>query len=479
MTPTPTPALSPLEAVFLHIETERTPMHMASLALFEAGPLTNERGNLQLDDIRRLISSRLHLVPKLRRRPRAGLLGQAPLRWQDDPAFDIANHVVERRVPEPGTEAELLDFCGQLLATPLDRSRPLWEFCFVTGVDGGRVALMERLHHSMADGLAAAELATVLLDLSPDWPELSAHEPWHPAPPVPAVEAALQDLVELATIGIRVPAWYGWTALHPLRRAASVQRTATAFASWLRGGISAPRSPLNMHISASRAFHVVRLDLGDVQAVARAHGAKVNDVVLTVVAGGLRPLLWGDGQTPPENFVVVVPVDVAGDGDRTLDNQVSTLFVHLPLDQDEPADCLRLVAEETRAVKDLHQEAAFAGALRLLDPLPQGLLAVFSHLFQHQHFFNLIVTNVPGPPVPLYALGARLLEAFPVVPLIGDEGLAVAALSYDGSMTLGILSDPTVCPHVPLFCDGAEETMRRLVEHAFSTATPPVHSATG
>jgi hypothetical protein len=162
-----------------------------------------------------------------------------------------------------------------------------------------------------------------------------------------------------------------------------------------------------------------------------------------------------------------------------LDNQVSTLFVHLPLDQDEPADCLRLVAEETRAVKGLHQEAAFAGALRLLDPLPQGLLAVVSHLFQHQHFFNLIVTNVPGPPVPLYALGARLLEAFPVVPLIGDEGLAVAALSYDGSMTLGILSDPTVCPHVPLFCDGAEETMRRLVEHAFSTATPPVHSATG
>jgi diacylglycerol O-acyltransferase / wax synthase len=472
------PTLSPLEAVFLHIETERTPMHMASLALFEAGPLTDERGNLRLDDIRRLISSRLHLVPKLRQRPRPGLLGQAPLRWQDDPAFDIANHVVERGVPEPGTEAQLLDYCAALLGTPLDRSRPLWELCLVTGLDGGRVALIERLHHSMADGLAAAELATVLLDLAPDAPEISTQTPWHPAPPVPVTEAALRDLMELARIGIRVPAWFGWTALHPLRRAASVQRTASAFGSWLRGGVSAPRSPLNVDISASRAFHVVRLDLGEVKAVASAHGAKVNDVLLTVVAGGLRPLLWGGGQSPPENFVVVVPVDLAGDSDRELDNQVSTLFVRLPLDQDEPAECLRLVAEETRALKDLHQETAFAGALRLLDPLPQGLLALGSRLFQHQHFFNLIVTNVVGPPVPLYALGARLLEAFPVVPLIGDEGLAVAALSYDGSMTLGILSDPTICPDVTAFCDGAKETMRRLGEHAFRKATLPLHSAT-
>jgi WS/DGAT/MGAT family acyltransferase len=206
------------------------------------------------------------------------------------------------------------------------------------------------------------------------------------------------------------------------------------------------------------------MNLDDVKAVAHAHGAKVNDVVLTVVAGGLRPLLWGRGGDLPEDFLAVVPVDMAGDVTRDMDNQVSTLFVRLPLDKEDPVECLGIVAAETRAVKEQHQEAAFAGALRLLDPLPQSALAAGSRLFQHQHFFNLIVTNVPGPPVPLYALGARLLEAFPVVPLIGDEGLAVAALSYGGRLNLGILSDPTVCPDVQVFCDGAEETIRRLVE---------------
>ena len=461
---TATRTLSPFEAVFLHIESVRTPMHMASLALFEGGPLTDEHGNLRMDDIRQLISSRMELVPKLRQRPRAGFLNQAPPRWHDDASFDIANHVVERRLRDPGSEGQLLDLCGNVLSVPLDRSRPLWELCFVTGLRDGRVALIERLHHSMADGLAAAELATVLLDLSPELPTESTPAPWHPAVPASGMEAALRDLFELARIGLRVPAWFGWTALHPLRRATSMQRTAMSFASWLRGGIIAPSSPLNVDITASRALHVVRMDLNDVKTVARANDAKVNDVVLTLVAGGLRPLLSGGGGTLPEEYIAVVPVDLAGDAARGMDNQVSTLFVRLPLDREDPADCLRIIAGETRAVKEMHQEAAFAGALRLLDPLPQTLLAAGSRLAQHQHFFNLIVTNVPGPPMPLYALGARLLEAFPVVPLIGDEGLAVAALSYDGSLTLGVLSDPTICSDVPVFCDGAAETMRRLVD---------------
>jgi diacylglycerol O-acyltransferase / wax synthase len=243
--------------------------------------------------------------------------------------------------------------------------------------------------------------------------------------------------------------------------------------SWLRGGVIAPRSPLNVSITASRAFRVVRMDLDDVKATARAYGTKVNDVVLAVVAGGLRPLLWGRGGTLPEDFLALVPVDLAGDVARELDNQVSSLFVRLPLDKEDPVESLRIISEETRAVKEVHQEAAFARTLRLLDPFPQSLLALGSRLVQHQHLFNLIVTNVSGPPVPLYALGARLLEAFAVVPLIGDEGLAVAALSYDGSLNLGVLSDPTICPDVDVFCQGAKETMRQLVARAREESARP------
>ncbi len=457
-------ALSPLESAFLHVESERTPMHMASIAIFEAGPLTDERGRLRIDDLRRLISSRLDLVPKLRQTARPGLLHEAPPVWEDDPDFDITEHVRLRGLPQPGTDGELSRLCGEILAAPLDRDRPLWELIFIEGLSDQRVALVEKLHHSMADGIAAAELATVLLDLSPDPPPVDQPGRWVPASSPSIALGAARDLLRLGDLSLRVAAWGGWTLIHPLRRSKQWIRLGQAIGTLVRPRLIAPRSSLNASIGPSRQVHFVRMSLSQARDVAHGNDATINDVVLTIVAGGLHELLACRGEiTASSELQALVPVGLDPGQGRGLANKVSALFVRLPVGLNDPIALLRAVSSDTRRDKADHQELAAGLFLRLLEPVPQTLLATGAGFVQHQPFFNLIVTNVPGPAVPLYVLGAKLLEVFPIVPLAGNQGLGVAAFSYEGRLNLGILSDPSVCPDIDAFCRGARSTMRDLV----------------
>ena len=200
-------ALNALDAAFLQVESERTPMHMGSVGIFEGDVLYDEEGHLRIDDIRRLIESRLPLVPKLRQVVSTGLLGEAPPVWIDDPNFDLVAHVLACQLPAPGTEVELRALCAEMMAAPLHRGRPMWDLTFVEGLAGHRVGLIERLHHSMADGLAAAELATVLLDLSPSLPQLDERDPWSPHVPLPVWRAAAADLLRLGGVWMRVASW--------------------------------------------------------------------------------------------------------------------------------------------------------------------------------------------------------------------------------------------------------------------------------
>ena len=208
-------------------------MHMASIAIFEGEALRDAEGELRLAELRELIASRLSLVPKLRQLPKAAVLHEAPLVWTDDPGFDVADHVVLRRLRSPGTESQLLTLCGELLAAPLSRNRPLWELTFVDGLENGRIALIEKLHHSMADGIAAAELATVLLDLTPEPRSVHATQ-WQVDDPRRGLSGAASDLLRLAEIPLRCLAWGGWTALHPARRSRAWITKATAMTSVLR-----------------------------------------------------------------------------------------------------------------------------------------------------------------------------------------------------------------------------------------------------
>ena len=211
-------------------------------------------GDLRLDELRAVIESRLHLVPRLRQRPRSGFFSQAPPTWSDDPTFDIAHHVRQVKVPAPGNDAELRRVCGELLAEPLPADRPLWELAFLTGLDDGRVALVEKLHHAVADGVAAAELATVLLDLEPTVPH-SEPLSWQPAPAPAAVGRAFEDLFRLTTVALRVPVGALSMVRHPIRSGCAVVAFGKALAP-LPFRLLAPPSSLNVQISKERAVQI-------------------------------------------------------------------------------------------------------------------------------------------------------------------------------------------------------------------------------
>jgi diacylglycerol O-acyltransferase / wax synthase len=459
----PAKALSPLEAAFLHAEADGIPLHMASIGIFEGQALEDPGGELRLDDLRRLIANRLPLVPKLRQKACPGLFHEAPPTWNDDPDFDIAAHVRQEHLPAPGTESQLLALCGALLEAPLDRSRPLWGLTFVTGLEDGRVAIVEKLHHAMADGIAAAELATILLDLSPEVAPPPDVTPWEPHPPASPLAVATRDLRRLVEIPLHVSRWLGRGVLHPVRRARFAIRTVQSSTALIPGHLVAPGSSLNRPNGPRREVHFVRMDLEAIRETAHRHDATINDVVLTVVSGGLHGLLAArsDLERTPE-LQALVPVGLTVGSGRQIGNAVSCYFVRLPVHEADADAALRSIATETAGQKHLHQELTPALALRLLEPLPQTAVSFGARLLRHQPFFNLIVTNVPGPDVPLYALGARLLEAFPIVPLAGNQGLNVAALSYVGCLNLGVYSDPEVCPDVQIFCDAVVATLRRL-----------------
>ena len=440
-------------------------MHIASVGIFDGRPFYDADGRFRIDDVRALIASRLELVPKLRQRACEGLLGEAPPVWVDDPNFVISRHVGVRQLPPPGTELELCDLCAELMAVRLEPTRPLWELTFVEGLTEGRVALIEKLHHSMADGLAASELATVLLDLTPVPPQPEEVRPWRPDASLPAWRAALDDLLRFADLPVRWARWSGQSMLHPIRRTREAAELVGAVSTLATAKIFAPRSSLNSAITQSRSVTFVRLPFAEVQDVARSFEVTINDVLLTLVAGGLRDLLMHRNElTENAELQVLVPVGEVSAESRGLANNVSALFVRLPIGTDDPVTVLKTVSAEVGRDKHRHQALAAATALRLLEPLPQKLLAVAAGIVQHQPFFNLVVTNVPGPPVPLYALGAKLLEAFPLMPLLGNQSLAVAALSYEGQLNLGVLSNPATCPDVDIFCAGICADLRALAE---------------
>ena len=459
-------SLSALDAAFLLAESETTPLHMASVGIFDGRHLYDAEGKFRIADIRRLINSRLALVPKLRQRACPGLLGQAPPAWLDYPDFAIEDHVRVCQLAPPATENELRRLCAQLMSVPLDRTRPLWDLTFVEGLDDSRVALIERLHHSMADGLAAAELATVLLDLSPESSPLEE--------PVCTLEPICQHT---GLAGRREETSYAWARSRSGRPSGTWGRSCTpfgaireladlarAFGTIVTPRIVAPRSSLNKPITGARSVDFVRLPLQDVHEVARSFHSTINDVLLTLVSGGMRALLMSRGELKESSELqVLVPVGQLNAEGRDLGNSVSALFVRLPLGCDDPVDVLMAVSAEVGEEKRRHQALAAASVLRFLEPVPQDLLAKGAGIMHYQPFFNLIVTNVPGPPVPLYALGAKLVEAFPILPLVGNQSLAVAALSYEGQLNLGVLSDPVTCPDAAVFCTGVQTCHESLV----------------
>ncbi len=450
-------------------------MHIGAVAIFEEHPLLDANGQLRMDDLRKAVADRLCDMPKLRWHVKSHRgLALRPV-WVDSADFDIAYHVREAALPAPGTQEQLAQLCADILSEPLEPGRPLWQLWLIGGVEGRRVALVEKIHHSLADGLAGVEVATVLLDAvrEPRPTRGRRDASWLPTPPPTLPKALWGKLAHIASLPLRSTAGSIGALRHPRRALSEAAHTAGALGTLLTPGLLAPRSSLNVRVGHGRRLVFIRESLADIRQVESANAVTLNDVLLTAVAGGLSRLLAGRGeQTSGREAQVLVPVGFDHVGDGHLGNRISAMLVRVPLGMDDPLQILRAIASAMAIRK--RQQQALAGTFlqALAEPLPEALIAPLAWGVHHQPFVNLVVTNVPGPDFPLYALGAQMLEVFPVVPLAANLPVGIAALSYNGSLGIGILADRDGCPDVDVLGTAMLETFAKLTAASRPTKRP-------
>ncbi|MEX0665853.1 MAG: wax ester/triacylglycerol synthase family O-acyltransferase [Acidimicrobiia bacterium] len=464
--------LTGLDASFLHLERLETPMHVGALTVLEGEPFFGPGDRFRIADVRDLVASRLHLIPRFRKRVMSVPLDAGQPIWVDDDRFDIGYHVRLTALPAPGSRSELLALFERIQAQVLDRTRPLWELWFVEGVEGGNVALIQKTHHALVDGISGVDVATVLLDFTPE-PTVHEPVPWEPEPaPTPA--RLLIDTARGMVESTGAVARTARTALEVPRRAAErIGSLARQMSTLADGALVAPKTSLNNPVvGRTRRFGTVSVPLDDVKIVRRAFGGTVNDAVLAGVAGGLARLLDTRGElTPDLTIKVFCPVSVRDDSEHMkLGNRLSAMFVSVPVGEPDPLVRLATVQATTTSLKEREQAVGAAALMGLTEYAAPTLLGLASRLIHHQPFINLVCTNVPGPQFPLYCMGARMLEAYPMVPLTRNLNLGVAVLSYCGSFHVGLLADRNQWPDLEILEAGIEDAFSELTKLAHDRA---------
>jgi diacylglycerol O-acyltransferase len=454
--------LTALDASFFYLEERNTPLHVGGVLVLEAPP-----GGL--DAVEDLVRARLPLVPRYRQRVLEVPGHLASPVWADDPGFDFGYHVRRSALPRPGSQALLLDLVSRVMSRPLDRRRPLWELYLVEGLAGGRVAMITKTHPGLVDGLSAIDIGQVLLDVDPRSPHPEPEE-WTPRRPPGSTELVVQALEEY----VRRPS----AALEAARRAVTdagseATRLAGVGRDLLKAArtavFPAPSSPLNATTGRQRRISLARVDLEDVKEVRRSHGGTVNDVLLTVVTGALREWLLSRGERVDGSSSVRALVPVAlQDAEASPGGRVAAMLVDLPVGEPNPG--VRL-ARLGYAMRGVGQQSGSVAADRLIAltgfaPPTMHALGVRAARGLSRRLFNLVVTNVPGPQVPLYAAGGRVLEVFPVVPLARGQGLSIGMTSYDGCVFIGLNADRDGVGDGDVLADLIEQEVAELVRTA-------------
>ncbi|HEX6312643.1 MAG TPA: wax ester/triacylglycerol synthase family O-acyltransferase [Acidimicrobiia bacterium] len=455
--------LSALDSSFLHLERLETPMHVGALSVFEGSSFFDDAGHFRLADVRELVASRLHLIPRFRKRLRhvPGDLGR-PI-WVDDDRFDIGYHVRLTALPTPGTRAQLVALTERIQAGLLDRSRPLWELWFVEGLEDGNVALIQKTHHALVDGVSGVDVATVLLDFAPEPTVLEAPE-WRPEAAPSGERLAFDTIVERLTEPAEIARSLRRAVRGPRRALRQVSDVGRSIASLVDRNAIAPRTSLNRRIGRNRRFELVRVSLDDVKDIRVRLGGTVNDVVLAGIAGGLARLLETREELHPGlTLKVMCPVSVRDESEQMqLGNRVSAMFVPLAVGEIDPLARLSAVQAVTADLKERKQAVGAAFLSDLTQYAAPTLMGLAARLAHRQPFFNLIVTNVPGPQVPLYCMGGRLLEAYPVVPITRNQNVVVGILSYCGQLHFGLFADRDAFEDIGVFAAGIEDAFAEL-----------------
>jgi len=473
-----TDRLSATDAAFLYAEDLSTPLHVGGAVILQP-----DSGTFDYQRVVDLISSRLSLVPRYRQRVRLVPGRLARPVWVDDEEFDITYHVRRSALPKPGSMAQLDDLIGRLISRPLDRNRPLWEMYVIEGLEGGRIAIVNKTHHAMVDRIGAVDVAAAILDIAVR-PRTLPDEPWLPAPAPSDIDLVVDAVIDLANRPSDLLDVVRLAAADVGSTAAKVAHLGAEVLEIVRRTIRpAPRSVLNVTMSGQRRFATCRIDLEDVKTIRAANSASINDVLLAVLTGALRTWLLSRGEavTAGTTLRALVPVTVQTPVDEVgadTTSPVVSLLVDLPVAEPNPVLRLSSVSFAMGAHQESGRQVGADSLLALGRFAPPTLHALGARVAGQLsgRMYNVLITNAPGPQVPLYAGGWPVVAMYPVAPLAKGQALAVACTSYNGEIFFGLTADRDAIPELEEFAEHIGDAVRELMPQS---EPPPRDDMTG
>jgi WS/DGAT/MGAT family acyltransferase len=486
--------LNALDATFLELEEadQGAHMHIGGVMIFEPRP---DGGAPPVSEVIARLEEGLDRLPRYRHRLSSTTTGGFSWpSWSEDERFRVANHVRAISLPAPGTQAELLDWAGEFYSERLDRTQPLWEIVVVDGLAGGRWALATKTHHCMVDGVGSVDTVQLVLDTEPH-PEQASHPtPTTGAPAPPERPLPFQSLAGAATRLARLPARVGrlplrvaktgaglvggtlGAARHPGRAAEALRRSGALAEVIVQDELAAaPRTSLNVPIGGKRRMAVAWVPLDELKEIKRTLGGTVNDAVLAIAAAGLRRLLISRGESLPEQGLrAMVPVNLRAAGEElALGNRITSLFVHIPVGVEDPVQRYERQMEEAERLKSGNQALGSSTLIDLTKHAPPVIHSFLARSLFATRLFNITITNVPGPQVTLYALGSKMTDIWPLVPLAADHAVGLAVLSYDGRVFFALNADRDTMPDLDVLAAGIEDGFAELREAALARTGQP------
>jgi WS/DGAT/MGAT family acyltransferase len=461
--------LSGVDAMFLRIEEPNVHMHVGAVAIFEAGPLGTASGGLDFPRIRASVESALGHSPRFRQKLESVPLLEHPV-WVDDHSFNIDYHVRHTSLPKPGSIRLLKRLAGRLMSQKLDRGNPLWEMWVVEGVEEDRFALLLKAHHCMVDGISGFDLLVRILRLDTN-ATIDPARIWVPRAPPSGNRLLADELLRRAALPANILRAGAAALFRPRETLANLQEAALDLGEVLRVGLKPTTpNPLNPDIGPHRRFNWLRCDLDELHETRARLGGTLNDLVLAITAGAIRRFLINRGVRVKDLvFRAQVPMSIRTEVERGSEgNRIVMLLADLPLSEPDPRKRLERVIETTQQLKRSRQRAGVELLEDISDRVLSSVFVYFARLASRRRSFNVVVTNVPGPPRPVYLLGSRMLEIYPLVPLAMTQGVGIALFSYDGGLLWGVNADREALPDLHSLVSAIDREVGQLCELAAS-----------
>jgi diacylglycerol O-acyltransferase / wax synthase len=460
--------LSAQDASFLFAERPAIHMHVAATAVFQAGPMRTPDGGIDFERFKRAVEGALHRVPRYRQRLKWIPFENHPV-WVDDRQFNLDYHIRHTALPRPGGAEQLKHLSARIMSQPLDRARPLWEMWLVEGLDGDRFATITKTHHCVIDGMAGADLAQILLSISPEQ-ETAETVPYIPRPAPSSLELWLDSWGKRLAMPLRIVRELADLSL----RGDGELRTRMKALGELLGWVVMPASetPMNGRLGPHRRFDWLETELAHVKALRKAFDCSVNDIILATVAGAVRDFLQRRRVRPERiDFRVSAPVSVRNEQERgQMGNRVSSWIVRLPLEEEDARARVVRIREATRELKASNQALGVDTIMKMAEFTPSMLMSLGVRAASGP--INMIVTNVPGPQFPLFMLGAELQSLFPVVPLLDGTGVGIALFSYNGKLCWGFNGDFELMPDMRALVSAVARSFEELAKAAGVSLEP-------